>query len=158
MAHVEPPVIAWERWVSMWPEAEVLAAAHFAEVEGDLAKQRPFGVRADVMEQLNELGVLRIVTARVAGRLVGYCTWNVSPDIESFGTLKADQGAIYVDPEFRGLGYAMVKFGFVALRESGVEYVFMHHRMLGRGAGLRVWFERLGATLIQHTYFLWIGD
>ena len=150
--------IAWETWASVWPEGDALARAHFGEVEGNLAEKRPYEVDERLMAEAEKYGVLRVVGARVAGRLVGYCTWSLMPDPESKGLVMANQGAIYVDPRFAGLGYKMVAFSLPGLKILGADYALMHHRMLGRGARLWVWFKRLRAILIKHEYYLWLGD
>jgi hypothetical protein len=151
-------VIAWETWGSVWPEGEWLAKAHFSEVEGRLAEKRPCRIDERAMAEAERAGVLRVVGARVDGRLIGYCTWSLLPDPESKGLTMANQGAIYVDPQFAGVGYRMVTFSLPGLRLFGADYALMHHRMLGRGARLWVWFIRLGATLIKHEYYLWLRD
>jgi hypothetical protein len=151
-------VIAWETWASVWPEGDALARAHFGEVEGSLAEKRPYEVDAQLMVEAERCGALRVVGARVGGRLVGYCTWSLMRDPESRGLVMANQGAIYVDPEFAGVGYKMVAFSLPGLKMFGADYALMHHRMLGRGARLWVWFKRLRATLIKHEYYLWLGD
>jgi hypothetical protein len=150
--------IAWEPWSSVWPEGRPLAEAHFKEVEGNLALNRPCKIDERMMADAERVGALRVVGARVSGRLVGYCTWSLLPDPESQGLVMANQGAIYVDPEFVGLGIKMVRFSFPGLRTAGASYALMHHRMLGRGARLWLWFKRLGAVLIKHEYYLWLGD
>lgn len=154
----DPVVFAWEPWASVWPEGEPLTKAHFNEVEGILAVKRPCKIDEQAMANAEKFGVLRIVAARVLGRLVGYCTWCLLPDPESKGLLMANQGAIYVDPQFAGIGYRMVVFSLPGLKAAGADYVLMHHRMLGRGARLGVWFRRLRATLIKHEYYLWLRD
>jgi hypothetical protein len=154
----DPVVFAWEPWASVWPEGEALAKAHFNEVEGMLAVKRPCRVNAPAMVEAERLGALRVVGARVLGRLVGYCTWTLMPDPESAGLIMANQGAIYVDPQFAGIGYRMVTFALPGLKAAGADYALMHHRMLGRGARLGVWFRRLKATLIKHEYYLWLRD
>ena len=151
-------VIAWETWETIWPDAESLARAHFNEVEGVLAKNRPCRIDERAMAEAERAGSLRVVGARVAGRLVGYCTWSLLPDPESKGLTMANQGAIYVDAQFAGLGYRMVTFSLPGLKAAGADYALMHHRMLGRGARLAVWFRRLKATLIKHEYYLWLRD
>lgn len=154
-------VIAWESWESMWPDAEPLARAHYAEVEGHLAARKPFNINADAMRQLNEAGVLRIATARLYGRLLGYCTWNVVPDIESWGLVMANQGAIYAldgFPELK-LCQRMIEFSIPDLRASGVHYLLLHHRTFGRGARLWMLFMRVfRAAFVKSEFFLWIGE
>jgi hypothetical protein len=154
----DPVVIAWETWASAWPEGEALAKAHFSEVEGVLAEKRPCKIDEQAMIDAEKAGVLRVAGARVGGRLVGYCSWSLMPDIESKGLIVANQGAIYVDPRFAGLGYRMLTFSLPGLKMAGADYALMHHRMLGRGARLGVWFRRLKAVLIKHEYYLWLRD
>ena len=153
-------VIAWEPWATMWPKAEPFARLHFDEVEGELARKRPFGPVIETWAKLDEIGVLKIVTAHIRGALVGYCMWTVSPDIKSFGTMKAEQGPIYVDDAAApfGLGYKMLKFSIAGLHKMGVKLFFLHHKVRGRGKRLWMWFKRLGAVKTQEEYFLWIGD
>lgn len=144
----------------MWPDAEPLARAHFAEVEGDLAAKRPFSVHAETMQAMNEAGVLCIVTARLDGKLLAYCTWNVLPDIESWGTIIANQGAIYAADGFARyhLCKRMLDFSIAGLKAVGVHCLFLHHRTLGRGARLGSLFERFKAVMIKREYFLWIRE
>lgn len=155
--------IAWEPWRTLWPDAKAMMADHFKEVEGGLALMRPFGVVSDTMERLDDIGVMKCATARTPDRLVGYMTWMLTPDIESFGTLKADQGAVYVSPDspkagMLGLSYRMFRFCIPELKRMGAKFVFLHHRLRGRGRNLGLMFERFGAVEIKHEYYLWIGD
>ena len=95
--------------------------------------------------------------------------WRELPDLKEFPDqiqyvipgnerFMANQGAIYVDPQVAGIGYRMVTFSLPGLKVAGADYALMHHRMLGRGARLGVWFRRLRATLITHEYYLWLRD
>jgi hypothetical protein len=152
-------VVGWESWASMWPDAEPLARAHYAEVEGQLALKRPFRVHVEAMQAINDAGILRLVTARLDGRLLAYCTWNVQPDVESWGLVMANQGAIYAADGFAGLNLCrrMLDFSIHELRAFGVDYLLLHHRMLGRGARLGSLFARIKAIFIKREFFLWIG-
>jgi GNAT superfamily N-acetyltransferase len=166
LQHVElkPKVsIQVERWATIANEVGELASAHFSEVEGPLEAKRPFKLNFKMMQMLDSVGVLRVVTSRVDGRLVGYCSWNVNDDIESEGLLIALQGALYVDPSASryGLGPKMVKWSITYLRRLGVKCLFIHHRNRGRGKRLDQWFTSprgLNAIPIKSEYFLWIGD
>lgn len=155
-------VIGWEPFASMWPDAKDLITAHFNEVEGDLAINRPCGINHERLNSLDEMSVMRCATARAGGRLVGYMTWMLMPDVESFDTLMATQGGIYVAPDaprsgMFGLSYYMLRFCIPALRFLGVKFLFLHHRLRGRGKNLGMLFKRFGATEIKHEYYLWIG-
>lgn len=155
--------IGWEPFRTMWPDANPMITAHFNEVEGELAIKRPCGIDFETLIRLDEMGVMKCATARDNGRLVGYMTWMLAPDLESFGTLKAEQGGIYVAPfaprsGMFGLSYHMLKFCVPELRALGAQYLFLHHRLRGRGSNLGLMFRRFGATEIKHEYYLWIGD
>ena len=149
--------LSWQRF---WLEAEPLARAHFHEVDNGVDDRRTFGPRAEVMADMHQRGIMRVIGARLDGKLVGYFTWNVLPDIESWGTPMAMQGAWYVDPKAKafGVGHKMFKTSIELLRKLGVQYVFPHHRLQGRGKDIGKYFERMGAKPVQLDYFLWIGE
>lgn len=154
-------VIAAEPWATAQPECRALQAAHFAEVEGPLAKLRPYRLNEALMQRAADAGMLHAIVARVDGVFAGYLTWTISDDPESMGMLKAEQGALYVDPAYarHRLMDRMVAFSTPYLRARGVQCLFMHHRLLGRGARLGLWFRRrLRAIEIKHEYFVWIGE
>lgn len=165
---VELILVGLERWENFWPECDGLARPHFAEVSGTSDPNRPYKLDTALMQQCAESGALKIIAARVNGRLVGYCTWMVQPDVESHGLLIAQQGGWYVMPDFSHLrlGMRMMFKSMALLKAWGVKNLFLHHRLEGRGADnversdhpLGKFFERLGAVEIQHTYSLWIGD
>lgn len=154
-------IVKSERFDEAWPEAGQLGARHFAEVEGDLATRRPYRVDERMMREADLRGTMRFFIARdMARKIIGYCTWNIGFDVESEGLLIATQGAWFVDPTSRNrrVGLALFQKSVHELRLAGVKNLFPHHRLLGAGKGLGRFFARLGATEIQHTYSLWIGD
>jgi hypothetical protein len=137
-----------------------LAKTHFEEVQGGVDPRRPFNLDLSLMELLCSSGSMKIITTRFAKELVGYCTWQISPDVESAGLLIAQQGAWFVDSGLgnQGIGHELFSHSLRVLRELGVSAVFPHHRLEGRGARLGSFFKSQGAVELQHTYFLWIGD
>lgn len=161
-AQVEEPlqglVVTEEPWDDFWPEADALARKHFEEVDGGVESRRVYAPDAAKMRALNALGVLRVFSARRGGRLVGYFTWQIMPDIESSGLLIAQQGAWYAELGEARVGFKLFEFSLAALRALGVQMIFPHHRTQGRGAELGRFFKRWGAKHIQNTYSLWIGE
>ena len=149
-----------ESFTSIWPEMSVLGAKHFAEVDGEVVDpRRPFRADEATLERLNRIGAFQIFSARVESRLVGYCSWNLSYDLESQGLLIATQGAWYVQPGYGLTGLKLFRFSLTGLRGMGVRLVFPHHRLAGRSTWrLGKWFERLGAQPEQVTYRLWLED
>ena len=150
-----------EQFADISTEAEVLAQAHFLEVDDGVEPRRRFALDSRLMAYGSRIGNLRVYTARVDGQLVGYCTWNIQYDIESRGLLIATQGAWYTDPQFasHGLGLRLFKWTLNELKSLGVQCVFPHHRLQGRGTPERLgaWLQRLGAKPIKIEYSLWIG-
>jgi len=147
-----------ESWDSAWPEAAALAAKHFEEVDGGVEERRIFAPDVSKMRALNAMGVLRIFVARRDGKLVGYFTWQIMPDLESQDLLIATQGAWYAELGESRVGFRLFEFSIAALKALGVQMIFPHHRTQGRGAELGRFFKRWGAKHIQDTYSLWIGD
>lgn len=141
-------------------EMEVIGFDHFDEVDGGVEPNRPYKLDTELLMGMWRIGSFKAITARVKGNLVGYCTWNIMPDVESKGLGVAHQGAWYVAEgyEHLRLGVKLFKASIVELRKFGVKNIFPHHRLQGRGARLGLLFQRMGAKEIQHTYSLWIGD
>lgn len=147
-----------EPWARIWPDAGLLAVAHAQEVDGGIEPRRRFQLDTEMMALLDAAGRLKVLSARRDGQMVGYFTWMLESDIESKGLLVAQQGAWYVAPEHPGAAVALFDRSVEELRALGVQCIFPHHRLQGRGAKLGKFFERRGAVEIQHTYQLWIGD
>ncbi len=153
-------VLALEPFAKAMPEMLVLGRSHFVEVDGQvLDNRRPFNLDVAVMEQLNRIGTFRVFSARVADRMVGYCTWNISYDLESRGLPIAQQGAFYIQPGNGLAAFKLFKFSLQGLKDLGVKLVFPHHRLNGRATWrLGDWYQRLGASPEQMTYRLWLED
>jgi hypothetical protein len=149
-----------ERWADIALEAQTIGAEHFAEVEHGLDPRRKFKLSARLMAALDAVGASLIVTARVDGIWAGYCTWQITEDVESEGLLIAQQGAWFVRHQYKDLhlGVPLLKRSISELKARGVQCIFPHHRMQGRGIRLGLLFQRLGAVLTQQTYMLWIGE
>lgn len=153
------PTIREETWTDVAAEAVALAEAHFKEVDEGVEPRRPFKLNMTLMGQIFDAGALSITAARdVAGSLIGYCTWIITPDVESEGLIIAQHGPWYVRPDFPGVGANLLKASIEAIRKRGVHICYPHHRLQGRGARLGTLYRRLGAVEIQHTYSLWIGE
>ena len=149
--------VGLESWDDFWPEADALAREHWREVDEGVEPRRRYAPDAARMRAMNALGIMHIITARKAGRLVAYATWNVSPDVESMGLIIATQGAWYASPGVPTAGYRVFEFSIAWLRSLGVQMIYPHHRTQGRGSNLGPFFRRWGAKHTQNTYSLWIG-
>jgi hypothetical protein len=150
--------VAREPFEAMWPAIEEMVVAHAKEVEPE-GSPRPFRLDIERMVAADRLGFIRWFTLRVDGELKGYCSWNLSWDLESEGLPIATQGAWYVGEGGPWGGAAkLFMVSLDELKKVGVQCVFPHHRLQGRGMRLGRFFQSLGAVPIQQTYMLWLGS
>jgi hypothetical protein len=148
-------VIQLESWQTCGAEADALGKAHFSEVGGPDEPARKYELDQQVFDFLSRSGAMRFSTARLDGKLIGYCSWNVELDPECLGTLVARQGAWFVEPG--APARAAIKLYNSALADlqlMGVTYCYPHHRIHGRGSDLGKFFSHLGAIKIQDEYSL----
>lgn len=153
--------VALEPWAVMWPEARALAERHWEEVNSGVEPRRGLKVDERRMALCYDAGCLKLLVARSSEApwpMLGYFTWMLTPDLESEGLLIAQQGAFYVSPGHPRVALALARESILALRALGVQHIFPHHRLQGRGTGLGKFWKRQGAKLIQHTYSLWIAQ
>ena len=142
----------------LWAEMKPLAEAHAREVDEGVEPRRRFKLDQAQMMASASAGVLRVVIGRLDGRVIGYFTWGLGMDVESEGLLIAMQGAWYAEPGHWRLAVMLFDQSIATLKALGVQCIFPHHRVQGRGSHLGKFFKRRGAKKIQDSYCLWIGD
>jgi hypothetical protein len=153
------PIVAMEPFGSIWPECVELGKRHWEEVETETDPRRTFNLNRALLSHASVQGSLRIATARINGKLVGYLFWTVMHDPESAGLLIADQGAWFVSPDAPPrTALRLYERSIAELRAAGVRLIYPHHRTTGRGAGLGKFFARRGAVPEKQVYSLWIGE
>lgn len=138
-----------ERFQDCWPEGAALVKAEAAEVEPNGRNLVP-----DIQALMSSegMGTFKILVARKGGRIVGYLSWQVDFDVESYGTLIANQTAWYVMPGHYGVADKMFDWAVNECRRVGVKFMYFHHTANGRGKSLGRYFRRKGARLISHNY------
>jgi hypothetical protein len=139
-----------EKVEDVWEEAEKLAAAEYTEIE----ERRRWGPDWKSIIGLNNAGVFQALIARVDGRMIGYFTWLLDFDIESKGTLIANQTMWYVEPGHPRAANMLFDAAVQQFKKAGVEYAYLHHTVKGRGARLGRFFERKNAELLGFNYVL----
>lgn len=140
-----------ERAVEMWVEGLPLAAAEAAEMEPD---GRDINPDFDSIEAMERRGTFKILTARRDGRLIGYLSWQINFDFESYGTLIANQCAWYVMPGHFRVAHRMFDWAMDEFKKQGVKFVYWHHSALGRGKNLGSFYYRKGAELVSYNYVM----
>lgn len=159
-------IIRQERFIDFWIEAEPLAKAHRVEVNDGDRPHHPFKMNIRLIDMIERAGAFRVFAARIDGRLAGYITWSITPDVESDGVMLADQGGWYVAPwvqetsEGRRLqvGKQLIKYSIDKMKLYGIDILHFHHQLNGRGKNAGAMFRRMGAVIHQHRYTLWIGS
>lgn len=147
-------VFCQESWETFWPEARLLAEAHFAlDNPPGTPRHGKFDLDTRLLAELNCCGYFLIFTGRLAGKLVGYCCWNLTNDVECKGLLLATQGPVFGD-DLAIDGLALYRFALDELRRRGVTLVYCYHRLTPRGLLLGHWFRRIGARPLKHEYEL----
>jgi hypothetical protein len=102
-------------------------------------------VNRPLLEKLDELGSLQIVTARSNGRLFGYLVTVIGPSLEFEDKLTACHSAFFVSPQVRNLGMKLQHTAAEALRERGVSDLHLRAGVLGAGPRLGAFYRRMGA-------------
>lgn len=98
-----------------------------------------------LMRTLENIGCLQVMTARCNGRMFGYLMAVISPSLESPDTTSAVHTIFFASKEFPGLGMKLQKASIAALREKGVNEVFLRAGTRGSGPKMGSLYKRLGA-------------
>ena len=104
----------------------------------------------DAYIKLDSLGMLRVYSARLMDRIVGYNVFFVRNSPHYKQSLQASQDILFVDPEHRGFGLKFIDWCDQQLKAEGVQVVFQHMKAKHSfGPALE---KRLGYELIDLIY------
>lgn len=131
-----------------------LAALEHEEIK----EERPLEADWKTMRIINEQGNFRILVARVNGEMVGYLSFFIDFDIESYGTLIVNQAAWFVKKGYPMVGLRMYDKAMEEFKKMGVKFVYLHHTIHGRGSKLGRFFEKKGARLLGYNYIVNMKD
>ena len=150
------PTFQEETWAVAWPEIQPLTQAHWLETQREHATM-PLDIDVDTYAFMDARGDLSIVTVRVHGVLVGYCTSFLHYHLKSKQVRCAVLDAYYLDPFWRGLGWGTMLFtaALDALKARGVQRVFGDTKPW---QDIGAMFERDGWLFCGRQYTKWIGD
>lgn len=138
------PRIRLETWAQVWPEARDLAETHHRLVGAPW----PHEIDEQAMVSMEIGGFLRVLSARSAGALRGYCLWFIVPNWESKGMLVAQQGPWYAAEP--GLGLRLLRESYRLMPSWGVDYALPHHWANEPRLGLL--FRRFGDVPLETVY------
>lgn len=140
----------WEPFPAIAPELPPLFLRHWREValNQDEIKLDPLW---DTYARLAMAGVLRVLTARAEGVLVGYHFILVLPHLHYGGILAGETDMFWLDPAYRGglAGYRLLRLARDDLKATGVKW---HKVSVKRHKPLGPLMKRLGYTPIETVY------
>lgn len=151
-------IVREESFYTCWQECDALGKLHWDETHADWEASRPYNVDWNELEAQFRSGALHIVSARVAGKLVGYMFWHIFPDPESRGLWLANMGPWFALAGNAKAAHKLYIHSLDMLRGYGIDNAILHHRTLGRGANLDKFYLRHGAKLIQQNFLLPLTD
>lgn len=139
-----------ERYLDVLGDAAELTKVHWEEIARD-RDAVPLNVDHVAYAKLDERGQLLIVTARDAGRLIGYLTYFIQPQGHPhyLGTPWAESDVFFVVPEARkgGIGAGLITKAEEALRACGVK--IMHTRTKNDHPTAGMLFQHMGHVPIE---------
>lgn len=126
---------------------EDLIQSHFSEVY-PMRDVCDWDMDWDAYEKLEELGMLKIFTARDDGSLIGYLWVILSPNLHSRGSVLACDDGLYVARTHRGQAVAkeLIQFTERCLKEDGIK---TFHIVGTTEKPINGLMERMGYTKIE---------
>jgi GNAT superfamily N-acetyltransferase len=142
------PVFAIERFYEVAPDIKPLFKRHWDELGRDRDRV-PLDFWWEHAAALDTSGILRIMTVRLEGELIGYMLTLVSPHLHYKSTLHANVDAYWLAPEHRKgwAGVAMIRAHEKAMRALGVKRLFIGENLTfknKRGKQMRGLLRALG--------------
>ena len=125
-----------ETVLGILPEILPLLEANFSETEEYISKLNP---DLSLYFKLAKSDMYYVFTARTdEGELVGYIGMLVQPALHDKDTITATNDIWYVSPKHRGkfTGLRLIKYAESELRPIGVNYIFLHTKVINDLAGM----------------------
>lgn len=107
------------------PEAMKLIQLHWGEVGH--YKDIPLEVDSDTYNKIEDVGALRIYTARDdENEIIGYAVYFLKNNVHYKSSLQANEDVIFIHPEKRGFGRKFINWCDGELKKEGVQVVYHH--------------------------------
>jgi ribosomal protein S18 acetylase RimI-like enzyme len=144
-----------EKYDEVINEIKPLLDLHYEEIalDKDVIKLNP---DYDAYKSMNARGVIKIISARQDGKLIGYCICVVKGHLHYKDSLTAHNDIFYIKPEYRqGLtGVKLFKATEEIMKKYGVQRIIMNVK---RSNDIGAIFERLGYKETERVYTKIIG-
>jgi len=138
-------------------EVAPMLAAHHAET-AVFADEMPLAPNFAAYEKLEQLGALRVYTARRDGSLIGYSVCLVSTSLHR-PVVEANESLLYVVPEHRGktVGVRLMRFVEAQLAAEGVQLLARRSKAGRPELDLGSMLTRMGYTPVETIYARRLG-
>lgn len=135
--------IAAETFRQFYQDGQHLFRQHLVEV-GE-APDDAGTKNIPLLEALDDLGALQVMTARANGRMFGYLVTVLSPTIEHTTRMSSVHTFFYASPDAPGLGMKLQRSALAALKSRGINELFLRAGPRGSGPRMGTIYRRLGA-------------
>ena len=145
-----------EPYCAVREEVRGLLALHWAEIAQNRDKIK-LAVDEDAYERMQVAGLLHIVTARVDGRLIGYCVHFVNRHLHYKNDLMAGCDIYFIHPDHRRGRIGLQLFAEVerTLKARGVKKIIF---IVNCAHDHRAIFHRLGYADTEMVLTKYVGD
>lgn len=145
---VEPEgvTIQAERFASFYADPSVQALFRDHLVSVDESPDNAENKNVPLLQTLDDLGSMQLMTARSNGRVFGYLMTIIGPSLEDQHRKIALHTLFYADKSFPGVGLKLQRAALSALKCRGVDDLHMRAGPRGSGPRMSALYRRLGAV------------
>ena len=110
-------------------EMDDLFPAHYEEL--CVTKEFDYEPDYDAYKRLAQAGMLRCITCRADGELIGYIIFFISPHLHYKSCITATEDIYFVKKEYRKgrIGIRLFQYAEQVLKERGVQRIVMHTKV-----------------------------
>jgi len=136
-------------------EMDELFPAHYEEL--CVTKEFDYEPDYDAYKRMAEAGMLRCITCRADGELIGYIIFIVSPHLHYKSCVTATEDIYFVRKDYRKgrVGIKLFQYAEQVLKERGVQRIVMHTKVHLDNSRL---FEYLGYKMTDKVFTKMIGN
>jgi GNAT superfamily N-acetyltransferase len=141
-----------EPFRSFYTDAEHLFEEHLVQTGQSPDDHRRKNL--PLLAELDDIGALQCLTARIQQRMVGYLMTVIGPSLDAPDKIIGEHTIFFASPDVRGLGMRLQRAALDALRARGVDEVTLRAGHRGSGPRLGTFYRRLGAEPFGNLYRL----
>jgi GNAT superfamily N-acetyltransferase len=110
-------------------EFKQIFPAHYEEL--CVNKEFPLSPDYDAYRRLGQAGMLRTITCRADGELIGYIVFYIQPHLHYSTCITAVEDIYYIKKEYRKgrIGIRLFQYAEQVLKERGVNRIIMHTKV-----------------------------